>query len=138
MGRMELEHLPFFVYGTLKRGQVAVGRWPHPPQRVEPAFARGTLFDLGPYPVLAHGEDVILGELWHIAVEHMPDTAAALDRYEGCGGDETDLYMRRVTTVKLQDGSARKAYAYFIADPKTLNDAHRVTPNQEGICEWKR
>ena len=132
------KHLPFFVYGTLKTGQERAGCWPHLPQRVESAVARGALFDLGPYPALADGDDVILGELWHIASEHMPDTVATLDRIEGFGTEEVDLYVRRIIPVTLRDGSVREAFAYFIADLKTLTDARRIAPDANGFCKWSR
>jgi gamma-glutamylcyclotransferase (GGCT)/AIG2-like uncharacterized protein YtfP len=131
-----VEHLPFFVYGTLKTGEVRAGRWPHQPQKVEPATTRGVLYDLGPYPALTDGGDVVLGELWHITLEHMPETLAVLDRIEGFGVTEVDLYVRRVIPVILMDHSGCLAYAYFIADLQTLRGHRRVLPDKNGFTEW--
>lgn len=45
-----------FVYGTLKRGQCRETMWPRPPVSVRPAFIRGRLYDLGPYPAIWCGD----------------------------------------------------------------------------------
>lgn len=55
-------HLPIFVYGTLKRGEEREAMWPRWPVRVEAATTLGILYDIGPYPALAAGDDVVEGE----------------------------------------------------------------------------
>src|SRR5262245_20476716 len=124
-----MEHLPFFVYGTLKRGGVREQCWPFPPRRVDPAFTRGVLYDLGPYPALADGADSVQGELWQIDAKHLARTIDELDQVEGYRGAADDLYVRRVITVTLADGTAHRAYAYFLADVSTLKESQRVRPN---------
>jgi gamma-glutamylcyclotransferase (GGCT)/AIG2-like uncharacterized protein YtfP len=134
----DLQHLPIFVYGTLKTGEERAHQWPVAPKRIEPAVARGALYDLGPYPALTEGSDAVLGELWHIGAEHLLKTITVLDRIEGFGTDDIDLYVRRITPVTVPTAAAQEAYAYFIADPATLSGSRRVVPNREGYCTWSR
>jgi gamma-glutamylcyclotransferase (GGCT)/AIG2-like uncharacterized protein YtfP len=128
--------LPVFVYGTLKTNEVRAPKWPHNPLRIEQAIARGALFDLGPYPALADGDDSILGEAWFIAAEYLEKTLSILDQIECFGVDDVDLYVRRVIPVTLASGATQHAYAYFIADPATLKVAKRILPNKHGYCVW--
>jgi gamma-glutamylcyclotransferase (GGCT)/AIG2-like uncharacterized protein YtfP len=131
-----VECLPVFVYGTLKTNEVRAQKWPHTPLRIEPAVARGALFDLGPYPALTDGEDSILGEAWFIAAEYLKETISILDQIECFGVDNVDLYVRRVIPVTLASGAEQDAYAYFIADPASLKHSKRITPNERGHCVW--
>jgi gamma-glutamylcyclotransferase (GGCT)/AIG2-like uncharacterized protein YtfP len=62
-----------------------------------------TLLNLGAYPALAPGAEVVYGELY--AVES--DTLVLLDEFEG------EAYCR--AEVKLADGS--RAQAYFLREP---------------------
>src|SRR5262245_31105020 len=100
-----------FVYGTLKRGQVRERCWPRPPISVEPATVHWALYDLGPYPALVAGDDTVAGELWHLAPGDMQATLAALDRVEGFGGKEDDLYRRVIVECETTTGSTR-AWTY--------------------------
>ncbi len=84
-----------FVYGTLKRGECRQERWPRPPVEVRAATLRAALYDLGPYPAIGTGEDLVAGELWFIAAEQMDETLRVLDEIEGFGQGGTDLYTRR-------------------------------------------
>jgi gamma-glutamylcyclotransferase (GGCT)/AIG2-like uncharacterized protein YtfP len=85
-----------FVYGTLKRGQCRGSMWPRKPQRIETAFIRARLYDLGLYPAIRvdgliddheargveDGLDWVEGELWTFAREDIPATIAELDEIE--------------------------------------------------------
>lgn len=129
-------HLPIFVYGTLKRGQVREGMWPHAPKEVRAGTTRGALFDLGAYPALADGDGCVAGELWFVRREHVEATLAALDRIECFGQDNVDLYVRRIVECRDADGRVHRAYAYFFADPDALQSAARVMPDAAGRCRW--
>ena len=94
------QHLPMFVYGTLKRGEVRQRMWPHAPTEVREATLQAALFDLGPYPAITSGDDEVAGELWYVIAEHMEATLAALDEIEGYGQGGVDLYVRRVVTCR--------------------------------------
>lgn len=130
------DYLPIFVYGTLKQGEERSGRWPHAPLRIEPAVVAAQLYDLGPYPALAPGNDRVLGELWTVAPDHFERTLAVLDEIECFGVDDVDLYVRRMIPCLTDDGREQQAYAYFIADPQTLQRARRVSPDERGLCHW--
>ena len=98
------QHLSFFVYGTLRRGQRRQAMWPCEPLDVELATTQGQLFDLGPYPGLATGTDVVLGELWHVRAEDFAQTVQRLDQIEGFHQGGPDYYQRRVVPCHTLDG----------------------------------
>lgn len=133
-----LRHLPIFVYGTLKRGEERARSWPHAPRLIEWATIRGELRDLGPYPALLEGDDLILGELWHIAAEHLERTLAVLDEIECFGHEEVDLYVRRVVSACTLANEPREAWVYYLADPSQAARAATVLPDRDGFCHWSR
>ncbi|MEZ6089069.1 MAG: gamma-glutamylcyclotransferase family protein [Pirellulaceae bacterium] len=113
-----------FVYGTLKRGECRQACWPRPPLRVDNAFVRGLLYDLGPYPALVPGDDWVMGEVWTIAAADRTSTLAVLDEIEGYDPDgKYNLYDR----VELEwygtpgaDRSEGRAMAYHFARRRGL------------------
>jgi gamma-glutamylcyclotransferase (GGCT)/AIG2-like uncharacterized protein YtfP len=125
-----------FVYGTLQRGQCRERCWPHAPLRVEPAVVRGRLYDLGSYPALVEGDDLVGGEAWHLAPEHVPHTLTALDEVEDVAVGEAGLYARRIVQCRQRDGATVRAYAYFYSRPAEIAHHKRVTPGTDGICRW--
>jgi gamma-glutamylcyclotransferase (GGCT)/AIG2-like uncharacterized protein YtfP len=126
-----------FVYGTLKRGEVREAMWPRQPQKIEPAEVRGALFDLGPYPALAAGDDRVAGELWHIGVADIPATLAALDQIEGNRGRADDLYERIEIRCRTAAGE-QSAWTYRFAQPQQLTAAQRVRSSPDGLCRWSK
>lgn len=123
------EYLPIFVYGTLKRGQVREGMWPRKPLRVEGATTLGTLYDLGPYPALVSGEDVVEGELWIVAPADLVETLRVLDKIEEVRPDGQGLYERRIITCRSEAGEMHRAYAYYYA---RLDDLAGRAPIKSG------
>lgn len=133
---MPNDHLPIFVYGTLKRGEERERMWPRPAIKVEQATTAGCLFDLGPYPALVEGAETIEGELWYVAVEDLDETLAALDEIECFGNDGVDLYVRRIVPCLTGNGETQRAYTYFFANPAELMDAQAIVPDRDGKCRW--
>lgn len=131
-------HLPIFVYGTLQRGEVRERMWPRGARRIETGMIRGRLYDLGPYPALTTGDDLVRGELWHVAPEDLQVTLDALDAIECYGHDDVDLYVRRIVAVRRENGQTVDAYTYFFANPDELAKYPVVRPNDEGVCQWRR
>ena len=127
-----------FVYGTLQRGEERDTMWPCQPTKVEYATLRGRLYDLGQYPALLDGDDLIEGELWHFKERQMSLTLDALDEIECYGNDDVDLYIRRVVSVKTKCGQDLDAHTYFFANPDELAVVRVVQPNEHGICRWHR
>jgi gamma-glutamylcyclotransferase (GGCT)/AIG2-like uncharacterized protein YtfP len=130
-----------FVYGTLKRGHLRAGAWPHPPLAVQPGIIRGWLYDLGPYPAIAAGEGWVLGELWELAPADLPKTLEVLDAVEGyCLGASDNEYLRVITEVTLEDGERQAAFVYQIADPRQLIGKRRIVAWQEfagcSVAAW--
>ena len=131
-----IEPLPIFVYGTLKRGQCRERCWPRRPVRVEGAVARGRLYDLGPYPAMVAGDDLIRGELWHLRPEDMEETLQRLDAVEGCVEGTGDQYERVVIECQDENGGNHRAYAYQFASPDAVQRFPIITPAPDGHCEW--
>jgi gamma-glutamylcyclotransferase (GGCT)/AIG2-like uncharacterized protein YtfP len=137
-----------FVYGTLKRGEQRGSRWPRAALRIQPAWVFGELYDLGPYPALvpnlglAAADHRILGELWELTPDDMPETLRVLDAIEGYSNAADDLYSRQVVEVHcgIQTGSdeqqVKKAFTYFYARRSELRVEQRIGPDDQGWCSW--
>jgi len=131
------EHEPtaVFVYGTLKRGQVREKCWPRKPVSVERATVRGVLYDLGPYPGLTTGDDVVSGEIWTFAPYDMPTTLAILDEIEGYRGSSDDEYSRVIVECVTSAGTA-SAWVYIYSRQDQLRPERRIELDDSGICCW--
>jgi gamma-glutamylcyclotransferase (GGCT)/AIG2-like uncharacterized protein YtfP len=127
-----------FVYGTLMRGEERAGKWPRPALRIEPATIRAALYDLGPYPAITDGDDLVRGELWHLAEADLPATLAALDEIECFGQGGVDLYVRKTVEARTDDGGIVLAHSYFIADSAVLRRGVRIVANAAGWSRWSR
>lgn len=129
------DHLPFFVYGTLQRSGCRERCWPVAATRIVPAWTRGFLFDLGPYPALVPGVDCVMGELWYFAEQELAEVIHAVDLVEGHLGRPDDLYTRQIVDCMQEGNGEVRAYAYIYA--RTLAaTARRVTPDANGVCRW--
>ncbi|HJU41266.1 MAG TPA: gamma-glutamylcyclotransferase family protein [Vicinamibacterales bacterium] len=117
-----------FFYGTLMSPFNRPGR-----QRITPKLTytgrgsiRAALFDLGIYPAAIPVEDdsKVWGEVYQTS--DPTSVLAALDEIEGYRPSEPDrsLYTRVLTDVTLEDGSVKKAWAYFYNAP--LGRAQRI------------
>ena len=141
-----------FVYGTLKRGQCRETMWPRQPVSVRPAFIRGRLYDLGPYPAiwcgdcLCHGSaadignpaggvvgaddcDWVAGEIWSIHPSDLAATIEELDMIEETNQPGLpNLYDHIVVRAHAQPGSAESvlALAYQYSRLEDLSHASRV------------
>jgi len=135
---MHPEVFSIFVYGTLQRGEEREPMWPRVPRLIELGTIRGRLFDLGPYPALTEGDDLIRGELWHLEPKDIGVTLDVLDEIECYGKDDIDLYLRRVVAARTENGQTVEAFTYFFASPDELAKYACVQPNEEGICRWHR
>jgi gamma-glutamylcyclotransferase (GGCT)/AIG2-like uncharacterized protein YtfP len=135
---MPSEPTAIFVYGTLQRGQCRERCWPRAPLRIEEATVQGAIYDLGPYPALAPGDDCVVGELWHLAEADMPVTLRELDRVEAFYGRADDLYQR--VTIRCQTpAGALVAWTYRYARTSDLKPAQRIAPEATtGQCRWPR
>lgn len=133
-----MSHQPtsIFVYGTLQRGECRERCWLRPPLRVEPATVRGALYDLGPYPALAAGENCIAGELWQLAAADLAATLMELDRVEGFASRDDDLYHRVIITCQAAAGPV-EAWTYRYARLHELQPSQRIMPDPAtNQCRW--
>jgi gamma-glutamylcyclotransferase (GGCT)/AIG2-like uncharacterized protein YtfP len=136
-----------FVYGTLKRGYLRGNMWPTPALNIQPALARGALFDLGPYPGMTEGDDWVFGELRTLAPEDLEQTLCTLDGIEGYDtSTDSGLYVRRTIDVQLDNlgksmaGEILQAFTYRIADPLQVARGRRIKPTMEWaglrVAQW--
>lgn len=119
------DELPFFVYGTLRPGEVnhdlfLRGRT----AAEEPARLAGALLYDGPgYPYAAPGEGAVAGELVTAAPGAYGELLAVLDRLEDYfgPGHPRNLYERRRCEVRrLRDGATVPAWVYLAAPGAAL------------------
>lgn len=120
---MVVEPHTFFVYGTLKRGQANYPLVAAVARDTAPATILGRLYDVGPFPALAEGNELVHGEIFSVDPPAVPGLLELLDDLEGY--DPADpagsIYRRRVVAATTTDGSTVSAYAYFYnRDPATL------------------
>lgn len=125
-----------FVYGTLQRGQCRERCWPHAPLRIDEGTIRATLYDLGPYPAIGPGDDLVRGEIWEFAAGQMADTLRILDEVEGYNQSGGDLYVRRLVTCRLESGVEVVAWSYYFGDADRLPASRRIKPGQQPWCQW--
>jgi gamma-glutamylcyclotransferase (GGCT)/AIG2-like uncharacterized protein YtfP len=141
---MDIQSL--FVYGSLKRGFLREGAWPHRPLHVRVGSIHAKLFDLGPYPAVILSnpsdsldgdspdadspDDCVLGEVWTIAPEHLAETLQVLDQVEGFVLDRHDNeYVRKVVEVTLETGERIQAFVYEYANRDRLANCRQIVAN---------
>lgn len=112
--------LPFFVYGTLKRGEPNYVRYLTGQTASESpaALAAAALFTEGPYPFLTQEPDllapgdVVHGALISLRLAVYQLVLDDLDRLEGyVAGGRQNLYERVILEVATADGM-RQAWVY--------------------------
>lgn len=113
------EHLPVFVYGTLRHGgrfhdAYLAGRFEH----AVPATLHGAVMwdNRGAYPYLALDPEggPVVGELFSISPATFEAVLAGLDHLEGhVPGRSGNLYERRIVEVATDEGPQR-AWVYVI------------------------
>lgn len=127
-----------FVYGTLQQGEERAPLWPRSPLSITPATIAAELYDLGPYPAIVTGDDVVGGEVWQLAPRDMAITLEVLDEIECFGQEGVDLYLRKVVNCLLEDGETVTAFTYFLADEPLARRHCRVLADSDGVCRWHR
>lgn len=109
--------LPFFVYGTLLRGEPNHFHFRKAIIRASAAVLTGaTLWNLGPYPMALRGEGEIHGELFEVAAEPYARILPVLDRLEGVNGRAPEIpggLFHRARCLVTSDGASVEAWVYF-------------------------
>jgi len=156
-------HVPMvtdvFVYGTLKRGQCRESMWPRTPLSIRPAFVRGWLFDLGPYPAMWCGDcqgiendpsenapcqcDWIKGEVWTLAKQDMSITIEELDEIEETNQPQVcnhyDQILVRAYETPDQASASVLALTYQFSNQRNLSPSHRIHPaGSTSIVAWPK
>lgn len=116
--RTSSEHLPVFVYGTLRPGQKNYARFLAGRTTEElPATVPGHLYiaEEGGYPFLQPGEGWVIGTLMVLAPDQYVTTLKQLDHLENYDpeNEATSLYLRRRTKAILTDDSRAPAWVYY-------------------------
>ena len=128
----------FFVYGTLKRGQLRERMWPREPKSVQPAIVRGRLFGRDDYPAMKTGDDWVAGELWRFSPEDADAVTAALDQIEGTNQPgHPDLYYRiEVQSYTPQQHPLAIAFTYVYAGDPLRDGFVRIEPGTDQFTRW--
>ena len=129
--------LPFFVYGTLMRGQCREHAWPCKPIFNEPAMVQGDLYHLRSFPALISGMDAVVGELWSFHREDFVETVQRIDGVERYQQGADDYYERRVVTCLTSKHQELAAYAYFFLRLRDFPNSNRLRHYMLGRCQWK-
>ncbi len=124
-------NLPFFVYGTLKRGEPNYARLlaGHTIAEVPASLPDAALYTAGPYPflvqtpgLLAPG-DIVYGTLVTLRAAEYAVLVAQLDVLEGYRpGGPSNLYERIVLSIQTAAGP-QEAYGY-VAGAETEQEIH--------------
>lgn len=109
--------IPIFVYGTLREGfynfeRILKGRTTN----IQLATIEGyDMLNLGSYPGIITGDNVVHGELLSINPNVYLQTLQVLDKLEGYDPSQKSksLYHREIQKVKLEDGTVVDAYIYI-------------------------
>ncbi|MCP8712677.1 gamma-glutamylcyclotransferase family protein, partial [Streptomyces sp. AC04842] len=122
-------NLPFFVYGTLRPGEINHDRFLRGrTAREEPALLRGAVLYEGPgYPYAVEGpEGEVRGELVTARPEAYAELLTLLDRLEEyVPGDPRNLYDRvERPVVREADGTEVQAWLY-VADQRVVEEPGR-------------
>lgn len=126
-----MEPCGFFVYGTLQRGRLRQSAWPLAPERIEAAWVRAALYDLGPFPALLEGDDWVAGELWCYPPDQMPTVANSLDQVEGWdpeGNSEIGYRRDRCEVVQIDSFMKKEAYTYWFLPHRLPESAKKIAP----------
>ncbi|MBF0226054.1 MAG: gamma-glutamylcyclotransferase [Desulfobacterales bacterium] len=100
-----------FVYGTLLKGMERAYMLKQSKFK-GPAIAKGNLYDLGDYPGIKDGENIIIGELYEINDE----TLSKLDVVEDYNEDDinSSLFVRKkINACEFSEGRMVEVFAYY-------------------------
>lgn len=117
------ENLPFFVYGTLRKGMGNYeGYLAGMTENEKPATVVGRLYHGGSLiPFMTQEKGVVHGELMYVNDSEFVDVLEGLDSLEGYNKrSEYNFYNRVRTMTTLKDGSQVEAYAYVIDEADGL------------------
>ncbi|MBW2451383.1 MAG: gamma-glutamylcyclotransferase [Deltaproteobacteria bacterium] len=112
------EHLPLFVYGTLRPGGSNFARFlQEHAKRIQSASVSGQIYwhVEGDYPYLVNGPGRVTGHLIEIDPEVWPNLLAEIDRLEDYDmqNEAESWYVRRRITATLANGQRQTCWTYF-------------------------
>lgn len=114
-----------FVYGTLKPGLTCTLGAPERARLAAEATAigqattSGILVDLGGYPGLLPGTDVVNGFVYNFGNPEM--SLKWLDNYEGYSGSAAGEYRRELRNVNLASGPILSCWTYMLIQSKVYS-----------------
>ncbi|MEG0843159.1 MAG: gamma-glutamylcyclotransferase family protein [Romboutsia sp.] len=127
-----------FVYGSLRSDmfnyeKLLLGKV----SKVEKGTIMGKLFHIEnkDYPAVIPGEDIIAGEL--MSLKNFDKSLDELDELENYTIDNNINceYLRKIVSVKLEDGSIENAYYYEYNPKSNENVDDNLIPVEHG--DWK-
>lgn len=110
-----------FVYGTLMKGEANHGYLQNSTCSGTALVMGYDMYNVGAYPAIVSGDNLIIGELYNVPLEDMP----SIDMLEG----EGSLYTKKCETVSYDDGKSTFAFVYVYKGDVS---------NLERISSWNR
>ena len=105
--------------------------WPIEPQKIQPAWTAGRLYDLGAYPAMTAGDDCVLGEVWTFRANELERTFEVLDEIEGTNQPGMANEYDRVTVeVTMASGEQLVASTYHFVDHSRLLPRTYISPRK--------
>lgn len=135
------EHLPFFVYGTLRPGQYNHRTVDGLVERTEDASVEGfQMFSNGSFPYLVNTgkSDTVKGTLIHVSKENLARAFRNMDALEGCHTPLVDKpgnhYNRFARTVRTDHGE-QLAWVYVAPSHSaaSVTDYCRYVPSGDWL-----
>jgi gamma-glutamylcyclotransferase (GGCT)/AIG2-like uncharacterized protein YtfP len=136
------EQLPFFVYGTLRHGEVNHFLLEGKTLSEQPAYADGLhLYSLGWYPLVlpaVEGDSRVVGEVITIKPESYEHLVRLLDQLEEYFPDDPvrSDYLRVPYSVTLHTGEPVRAWIY-LGKTRNLAGWHRRIPDGDWVAYRK-
>tara|TARA_Y100000590_G_scaffold299073_1_gene337230 strand:+ start:127 stop:594 length:468 start_codon:yes stop_codon:yes gene_type:complete len=144
-----MDHLPFFVYGTLLPEQPNYYLWKDSIERTSSARIKDCqLFDMGHYPMLVQSKGkYVEGMLMYIKSDNLGNVIKRIDNLEGYNPQNhgNSAYNREIRDIELENGKVEKAWVYlgsieFTDKEKSVESGNwvkHVSEKKENQDWWK-
>ena len=137
---MESKSLVVFTYGTLKPGEERFYIIEPYLSSTKNAKLYGVqLWDLGAFPGITKGDEVVEGTLLEFPEEHADRILHTLDRIEGYNEIDPDnsLYIRKEVVVETEEGKV-KCFTYFLQNKSSKVSVFLSSVRKMEETSWTR
>ena len=111
-----------FIYGTLLPG-LRLERAMDGAQHLGPAKVKGRLYDIGSYPGLVEGEDLVAGEIYRLDPQHL----RRLDEVEEMVADDQDASLFWRVRIQIASGAHATQWVWCYRYNRSVKGLRAVT-----------